>query len=49
MVLQLTRSLSRDSPLCTTADLCPRISPATTTAITPEPWKPRNAISSAGR
>ena len=38
MVAQLTRSLSRDCPVWITGDLCPRISPATTTAITPEPW-----------
>ena len=41
---QLVRSAIRDAALCQTGARWPRISPATTTAITPLAW-----IFSAGR
>ena len=38
IVAQLTRSLSRDWPVWMIGDLWPRTRPATTTAMTPDPW-----------
>ena len=48
IVVQFTRSLSRDWPDWITGDLWPRISPAVTTAMMPEPWNSPTSISSAG-
>jgi hypothetical protein len=46
--VQFTRSLSRDWPDWINGDLWPRINPAVTTAMMPEPWNSPTTISSAG-